>query len=54
MLLDFNLLPWSTHITEGHFPVLVEIKKAGYDGVELPIYIISYTIYTQLKSYLTR
>ena len=38
MLLGFNLLLWSTHITEEHFPLLAEIKKAGYDGVELPIF----------------
>jgi D-psicose/D-tagatose/L-ribulose 3-epimerase len=38
MLLGFNLLLWSAHITEEHFPVFAEIKKAGYDGVELPIF----------------
>jgi D-psicose/D-tagatose/L-ribulose 3-epimerase len=38
MLLGFNLLLWSTHITEEHFPVFEKIKKAGYDGVELPIF----------------
>jgi D-psicose/D-tagatose/L-ribulose 3-epimerase len=38
MLLGFNLLLWSTHITEEHFPVFEKIKRAGYDGVELPIF----------------
>ncbi len=38
MLLGFNMLLWSTHITEEHFPLLAEIKRAGYDGVEIPIF----------------
>lgn len=38
MLLGFNLLLWSAHITEEHFPVLPKLKATGYDGVELPIF----------------
>lgn len=38
MLLGFNLLLWTTHVTEEHFPLFAEIKKTGYDGVELPIF----------------
>ena len=38
MLLGFNMLLWSTHVTEEHFPLFAEIKRAGYDGVELPIF----------------
>jgi D-psicose/D-tagatose/L-ribulose 3-epimerase len=38
MLLGFNMLLWTTHVDEQHFPVLAEIKRAGYDGVELPIF----------------
>lgn len=38
MLLGFNLLLWSTHVTEDLFPILADIKRAGYDGVELPIF----------------
>jgi D-psicose/D-tagatose/L-ribulose 3-epimerase len=38
MLLGFNLLLWSTHVTEEHFSVLAKIKAAGYDGAELPIF----------------
>src|SRR5271156_3828197 len=32
------MLLWSTHITEEHFPLLAGIKRAGFDGVELPIF----------------
>jgi D-psicose/D-tagatose/L-ribulose 3-epimerase len=38
MLLGFNLLLWTTHVTEEHFPLFGELKRAGYDGVELPIF----------------
>ncbi len=38
MLLGFNLLLWTTHLTEADFAVLGELKKAGYDGVEIPIF----------------
>ena len=38
MLLGFNMLLWSTHVTEEHFPLFAGIKHAGFDGVELPIF----------------
>ena len=38
MLLGFNLLLWTTHVTEEHFPLFGELKRAGYDGVELPLF----------------
>lgn len=38
MLLGFNLLLWSTEVTEEHFPLLETLKKTGYDGVELPLF----------------
>ncbi len=38
MLLGFNMLLWSPHVTDEHFPLFAKIKAAGYDGVELPIF----------------
>ena len=38
MLLGFNLLLWTGHVTEEHFPILADIKRAGYDGIELPLF----------------
>jgi D-psicose/D-tagatose/L-ribulose 3-epimerase len=38
MLLGFNLLLWTTHVADEHLPILGELKRAGYDGVELPIF----------------
>jgi D-psicose/D-tagatose/L-ribulose 3-epimerase len=37
MKVGFNLLLWTSHVTEQHFPLLPKLKKAGYDGVEIPI-----------------
>ena len=36
--IGMNLLLWGTEIDESLFPVLEEIKSAGYDGVEIPIF----------------
>jgi D-psicose/D-tagatose/L-ribulose 3-epimerase len=33
-----NLLLWTTHVTEEHFPLLAKLKAAGFDGVELPLF----------------
>ncbi len=38
MLLGFNLLLWTIHVTEEHFPIFEELKKTGYDGIELPLF----------------
>ncbi|NKB52039.1 MAG: TIM barrel protein [Rhizobiaceae bacterium] len=38
MLLGFNLLLWTIHVTDEHFPIFEELKKTGYDGIELPIF----------------
>jgi D-psicose/D-tagatose/L-ribulose 3-epimerase len=38
MLLGFNMLLWSTHVSDEHYPLLPKLKAAGYDGVELPIF----------------
>ena len=38
MLLGFNLLLWTTDVAEEHFSIFEDLKKVGYDGVELPIF----------------
>ena len=38
MLLGFNLLLWASQITDEHFPLFEKLKKAGYDGAELPLF----------------
>jgi len=38
MKTGFNMLLWTTHVTEEHFHLLETLKKVGYDGVEVPIF----------------
>ncbi|MEM8665071.1 MAG: sugar phosphate isomerase/epimerase family protein [Pseudomonadota bacterium] len=38
MKLGFNMLLWTPFVTEEHFPIFEKLKKAGYDGVELPMF----------------
>ncbi len=38
MKIGFNMLLWTTHVTEEDFPLLETLKKAGYDGVEIPLF----------------
>ncbi len=38
MKLGFNMLLWTGHVTLEHVPIFKDLKKTGYDGVELPIF----------------
>lgn len=38
MKTGMNLLLWTTHVTEDHFPLLGKLKQAGFDGVEVPVF----------------
>ena len=38
MKLGFNLLLWTTHVTDEHLPILERLKATGYDGVEVPMF----------------
>ena len=34
-----NLLLWTAGVTEEHYPLLAQLKKIGFDGVELPLFV---------------
>jgi D-psicose/D-tagatose/L-ribulose 3-epimerase len=38
MKIGFNLLLWTGHVSERHLPLLRDIKRTGYDGVEIPVF----------------
>ncbi len=38
MKYGMNLLLWTDHMHDGLLPVLEQLKKIGYDTVELPIF----------------
>ncbi len=35
MKIGMNLLLWTNHVTEKHYPIVDTLKKTGYDGIEL-------------------
>lgn len=37
MKIGMNMLLWTTSVDESHYPILEDLKKTGYDGVEIPI-----------------
>jgi D-psicose/D-tagatose/L-ribulose 3-epimerase len=54
MKYGFNLLLWTGHVTEDHLPILKALKKAGYDGVELPLFEGTPDHYAKLGEHLHR
>lgn len=38
MKVGMNLLLWTTHVTDEHFPILEKLKATGFDGVEIPVF----------------
>lgn len=38
MKIGFNMLLWTTHLTQEHFVLLEQLKRIGYHGVEVPIF----------------
>lgn len=35
MKIGMNMLLWTNHVTEEHYPIIDELKATGYDGIEL-------------------
>lgn len=38
MKIGMNLLLWTAKVTAAHDPLLADLKKTGYDGVEIPVF----------------
>src|SRR5918911_1052667 len=38
MKTGMNLLLWTTHVTQEHFPIISRLKAEGFDGVEIPLF----------------
>lgn len=38
MKLGFNMLLWTTHVTDAHWPIIEDLKATGYDGIEVPMF----------------
>ncbi len=38
MKIGFCMLLWTTSVSADHKPILEDLKKTGYDGVEIPVF----------------
>ena len=38
MKLGFDLLLWTTHVKDEHWSIVDQLKAAGYDGIEIPMF----------------
>jgi D-psicose/D-tagatose/L-ribulose 3-epimerase len=54
MKTGMNLLLWTGHVTEEHYPILADIKATGFDGVEIPIFGGDPDHYAKIKKELDR
>ncbi len=54
MKYGFNLLLWTGHVTDEHLPIFKALKKAGYDGVELPLFEGTPDHYARLGDHLAK
>ena len=54
MKYGFNLLLWTGHVTEDHLPIFKALKKAGYDGVEFPLFDGTPDHYARLGEHLDK
>ncbi|MEM6382620.1 MAG: sugar phosphate isomerase/epimerase [Pseudomonadota bacterium] len=50
MQIGFNLLLWTTHLTDDLLPVCERLKALGYDGVEVPVFEADPSYYGELGS----
>ncbi len=49
MKTGMNLLLWTGHVTEEHYPIMRDIKAAGFDGVEIPVFENSLDHYKKVR-----
>jgi D-psicose/D-tagatose/L-ribulose 3-epimerase len=48
MKIGFEMILWTTHVTNEHRPILEALKRTGYDGVQIPIFEGTPDHYVQL------
>jgi D-psicose/D-tagatose/L-ribulose 3-epimerase len=50
--IGFNLLLWTAHVEPEHWPILEDLKRTGYEGVEIPIFAGAPDHYAKLGRHL--
>ncbi len=53
MKYGMNMLLWTSDVTEEHYGILENLKKWGFDGVELPVFDLDVAKFTKLGKKLT-
>ena len=53
MKIGMNMLYWTTHVSEEHFPLIDRLKETGYDGIEVSIGEGNVHHYVQLGRHLS-
>jgi D-psicose/D-tagatose/L-ribulose 3-epimerase len=53
MRIGISLLLWTTEVNETHFPLFENLKCAGFDGVEVPVFDADIDRYRRIGSELT-
>ena len=54
MKIGFNMMLWTGHVTEQHTPILKDLKRCGYDGVEIPVFEGSRDHYARIGELLSK
>lgn len=52
MKIGMNMLLWTDHVTEAHYPIIEQIKTVGYDGIEISVGQGSRAYYTPIGKFL--
>jgi len=53
MKIGMNMLLWTNHVTEQHYPLIDNLKETGFDGIELPLGKGDVEHYSKLGNHLT-
>ena len=49
MKTGMNLLLWTGHVTEEHYKIMKDIKDAGFDGAEIPVFDTTVDHYKKVR-----
>lgn len=52
MKIGMNMLLWTDHVTEEHFPIIESLKEVGFQGIEIPLGDGDIAHYTALGNHL--
>jgi len=54
MKIGMNMLLWTDHVTEQHYPIFEKLKQTGFNGIEFPLGRGDVSHYSKMGSQLSR